>query len=78
MFIHDTNFHTKYIMKEVNTGKQLTDLIEVHFLEIEKLLGMLEEEILSNKVTRWLKFIGSKSRSEMEMLSKRDEDIAKA
>ncbi len=70
--------HTVYHLSEDEAGGHLTDLMEVHFLELSKLNNPEVEQDPKSPVVLWLKFFAAKSRSAMEMLAKDNEDINKA
>jgi predicted transposase/invertase (TIGR01784 family) len=70
--------HTKYHLTEDETGYKLTDILEVHFLELPKLF---EDEILkdaNDPIVQWMEFIDAKSKGVMEMLAEKNKDIKKA
>lgn len=54
--------HTKYHLTEDKTGYMLTDILEVHFLELPKLF---DEEVLKDEndpIVQWMEFIDAKSK----------------
>jgi predicted transposase/invertase (TIGR01784 family) len=70
--------HTKYHLTEDETGYKLTDILEVHFLELPKLF---ENEVLkdaNDPIVQWMQFIDAKSKGVMEMLAEKNNDIKKA
>ena len=65
-------------MTEDETGYQLTDVLEVHFLEIPKLA---DSEILRDEnddVVEWMEFLDARSKGVIEMLAEKNKDIKKA
>lgn len=70
--------HTSYHLIEDETGHKLTDILEVHFLEIPKLF---DEDIEINEddpIVQWMEFLDGKSKGVMEMLAQKNESIKKA
>ncbi|MFZ3132045.1 MAG: PD-(D/E)XK nuclease family transposase [Desulfosporosinus sp.] len=56
----------------------MTDILEVHFLEMPKLV---DPEILRDEndpVVEWMEFIDAKSKGVIEMLAEKNQDIKKA
>jgi predicted transposase/invertase (TIGR01784 family) len=70
-------FHSSFHIIEDETGIKLTDVMEVHFLEMPKLYenGKLDE---NDSLTQWMMFLESKSREVLEMLSEKNNEIKKA
>lgn len=67
-------YHSIYKIKEIEDNYLLTDLLEIHFLELPKLNRYTKDETLYN----WLKFISGSSREEMVKVAKTDDKIDKA
>lgn len=70
--------HSIYHLIEDETGYQLTDIIEVHFLEMPKLA---DSEILrdeNDSVVEWMEFLDARSKGVLEMLAEKNQDIKKA
>ncbi len=65
--------HSKYHFKEVTYGVELTEILEIHFLELRKLQDK-DKDLLN----LWLQFINSSSQEVSQMISLKDEDIKKA
>lgn len=70
--------HTKYHLTEDDTKYKLTDVLEIHFLELSKLRKLSLEADSDDSIVNWLKFIDSNSKEVMEMLAKKDENINSA
>ena len=70
--------HTVYHIKEEKSGYALTDILEIHFIELPKLTDNEIEEGKDEPITQWMEFIDGKSKGVMEMLAKKNEDIKKA
>ncbi len=67
-------YHSIYKIKEIEENYLLTDLLEIHFLELTKLDKYTKDESLYN----WLKFISGDSREEMVEVAKTNDNIDKA
>ncbi len=70
--------HTKFHIIEDETGYKLTDVLEIHFLEVPKLKRLEEMEDTEDPIIEWLEFINAKSKEVMEMLAERNENIKNA
>ena len=56
----------------------MTDILEVHFLEIPKLFDDEIERDENDRVVQWMEFLDAKSKGVMEMLAEKNKDIKKA
>lgn len=70
--------YSSYHLTEDRTGYRLTDILEVHFLEIPKLFDSDIERDESDPVVQWMEFLDAKSKGAMEMLAEKNNDIKKA
>nr|WP_309244965.1 Rpn family recombination-promoting nuclease/putative transposase [Clostridium tagluense] len=70
--------YSSYHLTEDKTGYRLTDIIEVHFLEIPKLFDEDIEKDENDPIVQWMEFLDAKSKGEMEMLAEKNKDIKKA
>jgi len=70
--------HTSYHVIEDETGYRLTDVLEVHFLELPKLLKEDVEKDENDPIVEWMEFLDGKSKGVMEMLAKKNVNIKKA
>lgn len=70
-------FHSSFHIIEDETGIKLTDVMEVHFLEMPKLYETqkLDE---NDGLTQWMMFLESRSKEVLEMLSEKNNEIKKA
>ena len=69
--------HTIFHIFEDETGHKLTDMLEVHFLELKK----IEENRFRDKddlAKNWAAFLNAQSKKEMELLANKDNHIRKA
>lgn len=71
----DTNkYHSIFKIKEDEENYTLTDLFEIHFLEMKKLNGYSKEDDLS----QWINFIKADSKEVLEEMAKVNSNIDKA
>ena len=70
--------HTSYHITEDQTGYRLTEVLEIHYIELTKLEKEGIEKDENEVITQWAEFIGANSREMMEMLAKKNKDIGKA
>ena len=68
--------HSKGLLKESELNKVMTDKLELHFLELPKLIENKEEG--NKRLRQWLEFIYNKRKGEIEVAVKENEKIAKA
>ena len=59
--------HSKYILKEESTDEKLTDIMEMHFLNLESARKVNNNEDI---LVRWLLFIDTDSKEERHMLAR--------
>ena len=69
-------FHSKGLLKENELNKVMTDKLELHFLELPKLIENKEEG--NKRLRQWLEFIYNKRKGEIEMAVQENVKIAKA
>ena len=77
-FIHfpeDKRCYRKIAFCDVETGKQYTNLMELHILELKKLP---KEDKNEEGVIRWMRFLSGKTKKEFEDMAKKDEYIEEA
>jgi predicted transposase/invertase (TIGR01784 family) len=70
--------YSSYHLTEDETGYRVTDILEVHFLEIPKLLEDDIERDENDRVVQWMEFLDGESKGVMEMLAGKNKDIKKA
>ena len=71
--IIDTNkYHTIFSIRENEENIKLTDLLEIHFLELRKVHS------LNTKLEKWLSFIKIDSEEELKNMIRKDFDVDKA
>ena len=67
--------HTTFHISEDETGDRLTDVLEIHFLELDKLKRIDELKDAKDETLKWLRFLDAKSKEEMQVIAKQDIDI---
>ena len=70
--------HTCYLLKEAEDEHILTDMLEVHFMELPKLFDEGIARVQDDPVVQWMTFIDGKSKGVMEVLAKKNKDIKSA
>jgi len=70
--------HTSYHITEDETGYRLTEVLEIHYVELSKLKKEGIEKNENEATIQWAEFIGSDSREVMELLATKNSDIGKA
>jgi predicted transposase/invertase (TIGR01784 family) len=56
-YLKSENFHNCYRLKEKDTNEELTDVLELHFIEIPKLRRLENTEDVSDMLEAWITFI---------------------
>ena len=67
-------YHSVFHIREDKTGKLLTDVLEIHFIELVK----LSEEIVEDKLVKWMLFLRNLSEEKMEEIVMGEPAIKKA
>jgi predicted transposase/invertase (TIGR01784 family) len=70
--------YSVYHITEDKTGYKLTDVLEVHFLELPKRFDEDVERDEDDPVVQWMEFLDARTKGEIEMLVKKNKDIKKA
>lgn len=73
-----SKLYSRYHLTEDETGYRLTDILEVHFLEIPKLIDSEIPRDESDPIVEWMEFLDAKSQGVIEMLAEKNKDIKKA
>jgi predicted transposase/invertase (TIGR01784 family) len=73
-------FHTKYhLWEDENKDYLLTDVMEIHFIELPKFTRLAQKDFTGNPLHRWLKFLDQKtSEEELKELTEMDQVIKSA
>jgi predicted transposase/invertase (TIGR01784 family) len=77
-FLPMNKAHTVYHLTEDETKYRLTDILEVHFCELEKLRRDVEINDSDDPALNWMKFLAARTKGEMEMIAKDDKEIKEA
>ena len=56
-YLKNDRFHNGYRLKEIETNEELTDLQEIHFIEIPKLKKLSTEEEVIDMLEGWVEFL---------------------
>lgn len=56
-YLKNDRFHNGYRLKEIETNEELTDLQEIHFIEIPKLKKLSTEEEVVDMLEGWVEFL---------------------
>ncbi|MHC6181208.1 Rpn family recombination-promoting nuclease/putative transposase [Clostridium sp. JNZ X4-2] len=70
--------YSSYHLTEDETGYKLTDILEVHFLEIPKLFDEKVERSEDDPIVQWMEFLDAKSKGVIEVLAGKNKNIKKA
>ena len=74
-YLKTEKFHTGYRLKEIETNEELTDIIEMHFIEIPKLSEESDEKDL---LTAWTEFLKNPESEKVRNLEMNIEEIREA
>lgn len=66
-YLRNNRYHNAYRLKEITTNEQLTDTMEIHFIEIPKLKKIDNSEEITDMLMAWIEFINN---PESEVVSK--------
>lgn len=56
-YLRNEKFHNAYRLKEIITNEELTDTMEIHFIEIPKLRKLDDSDEISDMLEAWVAFI---------------------
>ena len=74
-YLKTERFHTGYRLKEIETNEELTDIIEMHFIEIPKLEENSDEKDL---LVAWTEFLKDPESEKVRSLEMTVEEIRRA
>lgn len=72
------NYYSSYHIAEDCDSRKFNDLLEFHIVELPKIPEKSIDELESGELFKWVKFLNSESKEEMEMLSKQNAGISEA
>ena len=76
--IEINKLHTSFHITEDETNKKLTDVLEIHYLELPKLFDNNIPKDESEPLVQWMMFLQSRNKEAFEMLAEKNEKIKKA
>ncbi len=74
---HD-KFHSVYRLKDCETNEELTDVMELHFIELKKMKDVQRVEEVKTKLEAWLYFINQPESELVQELEKVEVEIKEA
>ena len=74
---HD-KFHSAYRLKDCETNEELTDVMELHFIEFKKMKNVKRVEEVKSKLEAWLYFINQPDSELVQELEKVEVEIKEA
>lgn len=77
-YLKNNNFHNCYRLKEINTNEELTNTMELHFIEIPKLRKLDNSEEISDMLEAWITFIQSPTSEVINKLEMTSQEIKEA
>lgn len=77
-YLKNDNFHNCYRLKEINTNEELTDTMELHFIEIPKLRKLNDTEDITDMLEAWVTFIKTPTSEVINKLEMTNEEIKEA
>lgn len=77
-YLKNDKFHNAYRLKEIDTNEELTDTMELHFIEIPKLRKLDDSEEISDMLEAWVAFIQSPESEIVEKLEMSKKEIKEA
>ncbi|EDT14266.1 Rpn family recombination-promoting nuclease/putative transposase [Clostridium perfringens] len=77
--LDNDRYHNTYRLKEVTTNEELTDIEEIHFIELPKSKQIKSEEVNNiDSLLKWIEFIKEPESEAVKILELTDESIRKA
>ena len=77
-YLKNEKFHNAYRLKEIKTNEELTDTMEIHFIEIPKLRKLNDTEEISDMLEAWVAFIQNPDSEIVEKLEMSKKEIKEA
>ena len=71
-------FHSVYRLKECQTNEELTDLEEIHFIELKKMKTVNNIEEINSQLEEWIYFINQPESELVQKLERKNEDLKEA
>ena len=70
-------YHHRFVLYDIESGIQLTDILEIHTLEMPKARKMFDSAE-NTHLLNWMKFFDSKTKEDLDMLAQTSPAIKKA
>lgn len=77
-YLKNEKFHNAYRLKEIETNEELTDTIEIHFIEIPKLSKTSGKEEVTDMLEAWVEFMNNPESEVVEKLEMSKDEIKEA
>ena len=77
-YLKNDRFHNGYRLKEIETNEELTDVMELHFIELKKMKDVNRVEEVKTKLEAWLYFINQPDSELVQELEKVEVEIKEA
>ena len=77
-YLKNDRFHNGYRLKEIETNEELTDLEEIHFIEIPKLKKLNSEEEVVDMLEAWVEFLRNPESEVVRKLEMSNSEIREA
>jgi len=77
-YLKNDRFHNGYRLKEIDTNEELTDLQEIHFIEIPKLKQLSIENGVVDMLEGWVEFLRDPESEVVRKLEMTTEEIREA
>ena len=75
-YLETNQYHNVYHLREDRIGHMLTDVLEIHFIELPKFFE--EKPNMEDVLHRWLMFLGNPQEEVLDMIETKDSVIARA
>ena len=77
-YLKNDGFHIGYRLKEIETNEELTDIEEIHFIEIPKLKKLNSEEEVVDMLEAWVEFLRDPESEVVRKLEMSNSEIREA
>ena len=77
-YLKNDRFHNGYRLKEIETNEELTDIEEIHFIEIPKLKKLNSEEEVVDMLEAWVEFLRDPESDVVRKLEMSNSEIREA
>ena len=77
-YLKNDRFHNGYRLKEIETNEELTDIEEIHFIEIPKLKKLNSEEEVVDMLEAWVEFLRDPESEVVRKLEMSNSEIREA